>query len=80
MCAGGAQGTPKIDEALSVELEFLDSGASDSRDPDDLFKVSAPSKMTAPSISPRMEEGQASPGGGICGVHVRVFETVTAVT
>ncbi len=50
------QNESQVDEAFSVQLEFLNGGASGLRQTQQDGKVVVPNKMIAPSIPARMEE------------------------
>ena len=50
------QNASQVDEAFSVQLEFLNGGASGLRQTQQDGKVVVPNKMIAPNIPARMEE------------------------
>lgn len=56
MKSGLMQDASQIDEALSVQLEFLNGGASGLRQTQQDGKIVVPNKVIAPNISARMED------------------------
>lgn len=74
------QDAPQVDDALAIQIQRRDGGASGGRQPDQREAIRTPGEMLVPVVSARMEERNEFLADRINGVCLIVFFVVAALT